>query len=63
MKTPERPLHDYMAEVSESTEVRIGVPLPLGTHESEGGANFAIFSRYASPNAANDRVWASNSIS
>ncbi len=48
MKTPERPLHDYVAEVSEHTEVRRGVPLPLGVHESEGGANFALFSRHAS---------------
>lgn len=48
MKTPERPLHDYMAEVSERTEVRSGVPLPLGTHESEDGVNFALFSRHAS---------------
>jgi hypothetical protein len=43
MKTPERPLHDYVAEVSERTEVRSGVPLPLGTHESEGRVNFAFF--------------------
>ncbi len=44
LNTPERPLHDYVAEVSERTEVRKGVPLPLGLHESEGGANFALFS-------------------
>ena len=48
MKTPERPLHDYVVEVSERTEVRRGVPLPLGIHESEGGVNFALFSRHAS---------------
>jgi len=48
MNTPERPLHDYMAEVSERTEVRRGVPLPMGTHESGGGVNFAFFSRHAS---------------
>jgi isoamylase len=48
MKTPERPLHDYMAEVSERTEVRTGVPLPMGTHEYGGGVNFAFFSRHAS---------------
>lgn len=42
MKTPERPLHDYVAEVSKRTEVRRGVPLPLGTHESEGGVTFAF---------------------
>lgn len=48
MKTPERPLHAYMTEVCERAEVRRGVPLPLGAHESEGGANFALFSRHAS---------------
>ncbi len=48
MNTPERPLNDYAAEVSEHTEVRSGVPLPLGIHESAGGVNFAIFSRHAS---------------
>ncbi|MGA7180318.1 MAG: glycogen debranching protein GlgX [Thiobacillaceae bacterium] len=44
----ERPLQDYVAEVSERTEVRRGVPLPLGTHEYGGGVNFALFSRHAS---------------
>ena len=48
MTTPKRPLHDYQAEVSERTAIRRGVPLPLGTHESQGGVNFAIFSRHAS---------------
>ena len=48
MNTPERPLHDYVAEVSERTEVRRGVPLPMGTHEYGGGVNFAFFSRHAS---------------
>ena len=47
MNTPERPLDDYVAEVSEHTEVRRGVPLPLGPHESGGGVNFALFSRHA----------------
>ncbi len=47
MTTPERPLDDYVAEVSEHTEVRRGVPLPLGPHESGGGVNFALFSRHA----------------
>ena len=47
MKMPERPLHGYVADVSEHTEVRRGVPLPLGTQESEGGVNFALFSRHA----------------
>jgi len=48
MDGTERPLHDYLAEVSERTEVRRGVPLPLGTQESDGGVNFALFSRHAS---------------
>ncbi|MBS0310585.1 MAG: glycogen debranching enzyme, partial [Proteobacteria bacterium] len=48
MSFPERPLHDYAAEVSERTDIRRGMPLPLGAHESEGGVNFALFSRHAS---------------
>src|SRR5450759_2058960 len=36
MNTPERLLHDYVAEVSERTEVRKGIPLPMGTHEYGG---------------------------
>jgi isoamylase len=48
MNTPERPLHNYMVEVCECTDVRMGVPLPMGTHESGGGVNFAFFSRHAS---------------
>ena len=48
MNTPERPLHDSLADVSERTEVQMGVPLPLGTLEFGGGVNFAIFSRDAS---------------
>ena len=47
-KAPQRPLHDYMAEVSERTNVRMGVPLPMGTHEYGEGVNFAFFSRHAS---------------
>jgi isoamylase len=48
-KTPsERPLHDYVTEVSERTDVRIGVPLPLGTYARGEGVNFAFFSRHAS---------------
>jgi isoamylase len=45
---PEHPQQDYVAKVSEHTEVRKGVPLPLGPHESEGGVNFALFSCHAS---------------
>jgi isoamylase len=44
----ERPLHDYVAEVSERTDVRVGVPLPLGTYARGEGVNFAFFSRHAS---------------
>ncbi len=47
MNTLERPLHDYAAAVCEHTAVRRGVPLPLGTHESAGGVNFALVSHYA----------------
>jgi isoamylase len=43
-----RPLHDYLAKVSERTDVRLGVPLPLGTYALGEGVNFALFSRYAS---------------
>jgi isoamylase len=32
LTTSERPLHDYVAEVSERTDVRVGLPLPLGTY-------------------------------
>jgi len=46
--TLKRPLHDYVAEVCEHTEVRRGVPLPMGIHAYGGGVNFALFSRYAS---------------
>ena len=48
MTTPEHPLPDYLAEVSERTEIRSGAPLPLGTDVSQGGVNFALFSRHAS---------------
>jgi isoamylase len=47
-KSSERPLSDYVADISEHTEVRRGVPLPLGAHEFAGGVNFALFSRNAS---------------
>src|SRR5208282_980623 len=43
----ERPLRDYLAEVSERAEVRVGVPLPLGTFALDEGVNFAFFSRDA----------------
>jgi isoamylase len=47
MKTLDCPMHNYLAEVCERTEIRTGVPLPIGTHEFEGGVNFAFFSRHA----------------
>lgn len=37
-----------MADVSEHTQVRRSMHLPLGTHESAGGVNFALLSRHAS---------------
>ena len=48
IKTPQSGLRDYISDVSESSNVREGSPLPLGTEEKGGGVNFAIFSRYAS---------------
>ena len=46
-KRPERELHNYISDVSEWADVRAGSPLPMGTQESGGGVNFAIFSRYS----------------
>ncbi len=43
-----RPLHDYVTEVSERTDVRVGSPVPLGTYARGEGVNFAFFSRHAS---------------
>ena len=43
----DRSLPDYVAEVSERTDVRVGVPLPLGTYARGEGVNFAFFSRHA----------------
>ncbi|MGO9113241.1 MAG: glycogen debranching protein GlgX [Thermoguttaceae bacterium] len=48
MKTPQRELYDYISEVCERAEVRVGSPLPFGTQEGGGGVNFAIVSRNAS---------------
>jgi glycogen operon protein len=45
--TSERPLHDYVTEVSERSDVRVGAPLPLGTYARGEGVNFAFFSRHA----------------
>jgi len=46
-KTPERPLHDYLTAVSDSTGVRVGSALPMGTSQQDNGGNFAFFSRHA----------------
>jgi isoamylase len=48
LTTSERPLNDYVAEVSERTDVRVGVPLSLGTYSRGEGVNAAFFSRHAS---------------
>jgi isoamylase len=48
LTTSERPLHEYVSAVCERTDVRVGVPLPLGTHAHGEGVNFAFFSRHAS---------------
>jgi isoamylase len=47
MKDTERTLREYVAQVSELTEVRKGVPLPLGAHAYGRGVNFSFFSRHA----------------
>jgi glycogen operon protein len=47
MNTPERPLHNYLKDVSECTGVRVGTALPLGTFQREGGVDFAVFRRHA----------------
>ena len=48
MDTSERLLHEYVAEMSERTKVRRGVPFPMGAHAKGQGVNFALFSRDAS---------------
>jgi isoamylase len=48
LTSSERPLHDYVAAVSEQTDVRVGVPLPLGPYARGKGVNFAFLSRHAS---------------
>jgi pullulanase/glycogen debranching enzyme len=47
MPTSERPMRDYVAELSERADVRVGVPLPLKTYARGEGVNFAFFSRHA----------------
>ncbi len=48
MKTPQPELHEYISKIAEHTAVRAGFPLPMGTQETGGGVNFALFSRHAS---------------
>jgi isoamylase len=38
---------EYVQDISESGDVRVGAPLPLGAHQRGDGVNFAIFSRHA----------------
>ncbi|SDU18880.1 glycogen operon protein [Verrucomicrobium sp. GAS474] len=45
---PESPPHNFEADIPGFAQVRVGVPLPMGTHAHEGGVNFALFSRHAS---------------
>jgi isoamylase len=42
-----REFHEYLQDVSESSGVRTGAPLPLGAHQRGDGVNFAVFSRNA----------------
>jgi isoamylase len=42
-----RSFSEYLEEVSEPSDVRVGSPLPLGAHQQGGGVNFAVFSRNA----------------
>jgi isoamylase len=42
---------EYLDNVSESGKIRVGTPLPLGSHQQGDGANFGLFSRHAT------RVW------
>ncbi len=48
MEPPQGDLIDDISEISESSDIRTGSPLPLGTIETGKGVNFAIFSRHAS---------------
>jgi isoamylase len=38
---------EYVKDVSEGDDVRVGYPLPFGAHQRGDGVNFAIFSRHA----------------
>lgn len=43
----ERSLSDYLEQVSEPSDIRVGSPLPFGAHQQGNGVNFAVFSRNA----------------
>jgi isoamylase len=47
LKSAQDVSNDYLNQVTDHASVRVGTALPLGTFQSEGGANFAIFSRHA----------------
>jgi len=47
ISTSKRDLREYISATSEHADIRAGSPLPLGTQESGGGVNFAIFTRNA----------------
>jgi isoamylase len=42
-----RDFPQYVQDVSESSDVRVGSPLPLGASQRGAGVNFALFSRHA----------------
>ena len=42
-----RSFSEYVEQVSEPSDVRVGSPLPLGAHQQGDGVNFAVFSRNA----------------
>jgi glycogen operon protein len=46
-KNPQRKLGNYISDMSEHADVRVGSPLPLGTQERGEGVNFSLFSRNA----------------
>jgi len=46
-KVTSRAFDNYLQDVCERAEVRVGAPLPLGAHQRGDGVNLAIFSRHA----------------
>jgi isoamylase len=42
-----RAFSEYLRDVSDSSQVRAGTPLPLGVQQRGDGVNFALFSRHA----------------